>query len=113
MSSPDSPLTKDQLQTLRRMLEGERSRILKALQDPPSRVPSDDERTEFEETAQRSDERERLLEIAERARALLGEVERAIGKLDDGTYGVSEKSGAPIRYERLVAVPWARADVDE
>ena len=72
MSSPDSPLTKDQLQTLRRMLEGERSRILKALQDPPSRVPSDDERTEFEETAQRSDERERLLEIAERERALLG-----------------------------------------
>jgi RNA polymerase-binding transcription factor DksA len=49
----------------------------------------------------------------ERERALLAEVERALAKLDQGTYGVSEKTGAPITYERLAAMPWARHDVEE
>ncbi len=41
------------------------------------------------------------------------EVERALAKLQDGRYGVSEKSGAPIPYARLAAVPWARTAVGE
>jgi DnaK suppressor protein len=35
------------------------------------------------------------------------DVERAIGKLDDGTYGTCDRCGAPIAPERLEAVPWA------
>ena len=45
--------------------------------------------------------------------ALLGEVERALKKLDDGSYGVSEDSGAPIPVERLDALPWARRTAEE
>jgi DnaK suppressor protein len=38
---------------------------------------------------------------------------QALAKLGAGTYGISEKSGAPIPYERLTAVPWARHGADE
>jgi RNA polymerase-binding transcription factor DksA len=33
--------------------------------------------------------------------------------MDNGRYGVSEVSGEPIPYARLLAVPWARTDSDE
>ncbi|HEY3254926.1 MAG TPA: TraR/DksA family transcriptional regulator, partial [Polyangiaceae bacterium] len=52
-------------------------------------------------------------ELASQERALLAEVEHALAKLSDGTYGISEASGEPIRYQRLRALPWARTDVDE
>jgi DnaK suppressor protein len=44
---------------------------------------------------------------------LLRDVERALKKLDDGDYGVSEDSGAPIPLERLEALPWARRTAQE
>jgi RNA polymerase-binding transcription factor DksA len=42
--------------------------------------------------------------------AELREVEHALAKFDHGTYGLSETSGRPIRLERLLALPWARAE---
>jgi RNA polymerase-binding transcription factor len=113
MASPRSTLTKPQLEMLRRRLEAERSRILRLLEAPTSTVPPQGEGTEFEETAQREAEGTQQLGVDERERALLAEVERALAKLDAGTYGIGEKSGEPIPYERLAAVPWARDAVHE
>ena len=39
--------------------------------------------------------------------AKLADVERALAKLDDGTYGYCDRCGAPIPGERLEARPWA------
>ena len=35
------------------------------------------------------------------------DVERALEKLDDASYGVCDRCGAPIGEERLDAIPWA------
>ncbi len=43
----------------------------------------------------------------------LAAVERAEGRLAEGTYGLSVKSGEPIPDERLEAVPTAELNVDE
>ncbi|MCE9578054.1 MAG: TraR/DksA family transcriptional regulator [Deltaproteobacteria bacterium] len=43
----------------------------------------------------------------------LVDVEHALGKIDAGTYGLSEQSGAPIPLDRLEAVPWARRTAQE
>jgi RNA polymerase-binding transcription factor DksA len=43
----------------------------------------------------------------------LAEVDSALQRVEDGTYGVSEISGRPIPDERLRAVPHARTRVDE
>jgi DnaK suppressor protein len=39
--------------------------------------------------------------------AMLGDVERALEKIDDGTYGVCDRCGSPIGEERLAARPWS------
>ncbi len=108
-----SALTKTQLDELRRRLTEERTRILGVIQAPGATAPPEARGPELEEAAQRAAERDQALGIVARERALLADVERALAKLDDGKYGVSEKTGAPIPYERLAAVPWARQGVDE
>ena len=40
-------------------------------------------------------------------------VVRALGRIDAGTYGLSEVSGKPIPIERLEAVPYATTLIDE
>jgi DnaK suppressor protein len=39
--------------------------------------------------------------------AMLGDVERALEKLDEGTYGVCDRCGEPISDARLEARPWS------
>jgi DnaK suppressor protein len=38
--------------------------------------------------------------------AKLADVDRALAKLEDGTYGVCDRCGAAITPERLDAIPW-------
>jgi DnaK suppressor protein len=108
-----SGLTKTQLDELRRRLEEERARILRVIQAPGAGAPPEARGPELEETAQRAVERDQRLGILAREHALLAEIERALAKLDTGKYGLSEKTGAPIPYERLAALPWARQGIDE
>jgi DnaK suppressor protein len=105
-------LTPNQLDELRRRLEEERTRILRVLHGPAT-APQVDQERELEEAAQRLTERARSRAIEERERALLGEVEHALAKLGNGKYGLSEKTGEPIRFERLAAVSWTRHDSEE
>lgn len=53
-------------------------------------------------------DRERDLSIAEQVEAELADVEHALARLDDGTYGICEACGQPIDEQRLEAVPAAR-----
>ncbi len=46
-------------------------------------------------------------------RITLAQIERALGRIQDGTYGVSVVSGRPIPKNRLEAVPYATTLVDE
>ncbi|MBB4664186.1 TraR/DksA family transcriptional regulator [Conexibacter arvalis] len=58
-------------------------------------------------------ERERDEGIAERLRAELAAIERAERRIEDGSYGRSIESGAPIPDARLEAIPWAERTVEE
>jgi RNA polymerase-binding transcription factor DksA len=53
-------------------------------------------------------EREKDLSILEQVEAELADVEHALRRLDDGTYGTCEVCGKVIPDERLEAVPAAR-----
>ena len=52
-------------------------------------------------------EREQELALAQRARELLDQTERALARIDAGTYGVCESCGKPIGKARLQAYPRA------
>jgi RNA polymerase-binding transcription factor DksA len=53
-------------------------------------------------------EREKDFSILEQVESELADVERALRRLDDGTYGTCEACGESIADERLEAMPAAR-----
>ena len=68
---------------------------------------------EAEDDAQRLAAVELEGNLAAFADTRLTDIERALQKIDAGTYGVSESSGAPIPIERLEAYPEARDTLEE
>ena len=58
-------------------------------------------------------DRERDLSLLEQVVAELDDVEHALRRLDDGTYGTCEACGRPIAEARLEALPAARFCVDD
>jgi RNA polymerase-binding transcription factor DksA len=53
-------------------------------------------------------EREKDFSILEQVEAELADVDRALRRLDEGTYGTCEACGSPIGDDRLEAMPAAR-----
>lgn len=58
-------------------------------------------------------DRERDLGILEAVEGELTEVERALTRIDEGTYGICEACGKQIADERLEAQPYARLCVQD
>jgi RNA polymerase-binding transcription factor DksA len=50
--------------------------------------------------------------LAAQLREALAAVERALAKIDDGTYGICERCGKPISVARLEAKPASRYCID-
>jgi RNA polymerase-binding protein DksA len=48
------------------------------------------------------------LNLADGERELLQEVDAALHRIDEGTYGFCEATGRPIGKARLEAIPWAK-----
>jgi DnaK suppressor protein len=51
-------------------------------------------------------EQERIGTVSEDLRDLLRQVDGALARLDDGTYGTCQRCGKPINEERLEAFPY-------
>ncbi|WP_188206563.1 TraR/DksA C4-type zinc finger protein [Alkalibacillus aidingensis] len=54
------------------------------------------------------DERHKDVTFFYRAQEQLKEINNALTKMDNGTYGICERTGEQIPYERLEAMPTAR-----
>jgi RNA polymerase-binding protein DksA len=57
-------------------------------------------------------EQEFTLGLVEKDRNLLREINAALAKIQNGTYGVCEGTGKPISKPRLEAQPWARYSIE-
>ena len=58
-------------------------------------------------------EQERVATISMDLTEHLSQIDAALKRMDDGTYGISLQSGKPINPERLEAFPWVEVDVEE
>lgn len=52
------------------------------------------------------------LTLHERLRTQLVEIEMALARIENGTYGVCEETEEPIEPERLKAIPWTRLSIE-
>jgi len=98
---------------LRSRLESERKRLTGELEQLRASARPADERREGspfgkrEEEATESFELERRLTLEKRIIDQLAEVEHALKKFEDGTYGLCDNCGQPIDPARLEALPQA------
>lgn len=103
-------LPKRKLAGLRKLLETERVTIEAQITqldadflDESWKARSDDDA----ESGSATFERERMMSLAQNARALMSGIDRALSRMDDGTYGLCESCGDPIDINRLEALPAA------
>ena len=75
--------------------------------DPDTEDATFDVERGFADSAHSTEERARALSVLRALRSNLGWVERALRKMDLGTYGPCESCGTAISDERLDALPWA------
>ncbi|HXF72594.1 MAG TPA: TraR/DksA C4-type zinc finger protein [Actinomycetota bacterium] len=111
-----SPLSKKELEELRgRLLEEKReleeqlatieeAQFAATQSDLTGEVSFDDESAD---AGTFTFERERDLSIENNVRDLLGKIERAFQRMDEGTYGLCERCKRPIEKARLKALPYA------
>lgn len=52
------------------------------------------------------------LDLAAADRRLIKEIDDALARIRDGSYGVCELTGKPIKIERLEELPWARYSIE-
>lgn len=57
-------------------------------------------------------ETDKNIGLMDSERGLLREVDAALNRIDEGTYGICEGSNKPIPKPRLKAIPWARYTVE-
>jgi DnaK suppressor protein len=97
---------------VRARLEAEKKRIQDELTQLVSSYPADERREgspfgKREEEATESMELEKRLALESRLKALMTEVERAIQKIDSGTYGICDICNQTIDPARMEALPQA------
>jgi RNA polymerase-binding protein DksA len=116
-SSPDAGgFPAKTLEKLRRLLEEERETYVRQARDlaaeaealAAEREPGD---TQFDEESGEGDtlnvERERDLALSASATQAVEDIDRAISRMDAGTFGVCERCGKKIAVARLEALPFA------
>jgi DnaK suppressor protein len=117
VKSQSERLTKSFIEEKRRQLMALRAALKRALDAQVSEEKATEgessEAHEYEEEAQKLAMLELDQNLASRTTARLGHIERALQKIDEGTYGVSDASGKPIPVERLNAVPEAIYTLEE
>ena len=123
MVRSDERLNEDDLQHFERRLLDERARIVREMGHLDSTVLKVNPRDSAGELSgysfhmadagTDSMEREISFDIASKEGRLLREIDDALRRIYNGTYGVCEVSGKPISRARLEALPWARYTVEE
>ncbi|MDI1482234.1 TraR/DksA family transcriptional regulator [Polyangium sp. y55x31] len=106
-------LTQEQREELRTLLETRRAEILASIE-----TRQEQERDTGREVGDEMDEANiegataMASRLLERDVQLLSEIDRALAKFSDGTYGLCEGTGEPIGFPRLRSRPWARFSVE-
>lgn len=108
--------SKKELDELRQRLEAERAELqvqLTTIEETSFATSQSDISGEVSFDEENADagsftfERERDLSIENNVRDLMGKIDRALARMEDGTYGTCSRCGKPIEKARLKALPYA------
>jgi DnaK suppressor protein len=109
------PLKKAEIAKFKKRLEEMRDHLSQSLKGSTAEVKKPDEATGYSQhqADQGTDDFDRTisLEVTSREYGILRQIERALEKVDENTYGICDISGEDIPVARLEAVPYATMTV--
>ncbi|MEL6547977.1 MAG: TraR/DksA family transcriptional regulator, partial [Myxococcota bacterium] len=101
------------LKGLKKALMEERNRVVARLGNHVSQATEDHDNLADEmDMATRHSDQAYLLRLADKEHKLLAEIDRALAKFPDGTYGICEGTHEPIDLKRLEIRPWTRYSME-
>lgn len=104
-------MDKHKLDYFRKLLLSQRGQAVEDLRaDRATAVEGSDGVTDSGEESELDSTRSTSLNLASRQSQLIEEIDDALRRIDDGTYGQCAACGKPIDEERLKAMPSARYD---
>ena len=105
------PLKKSEIEKFKTRLLELRAQLMRTLQGSAAEVKTPDEATGYSQhqADQGTDDFDRTitLEVTTKEFNVLKQVERALEKIEEGTYGICDVTGEEIPKPRLDAVPYA------
>lgn len=110
-SAYSQPMSTTGSEAHKAQLEAERARLLEEIGEA---IEAPDQMTYGSQAAAASQvfEQQRDLALRERAVQHLAQVDAALARLRDGTFGRCARCGRPIAPDRLEALPWAAHCID-
>jgi DnaK suppressor protein len=109
------PLKKSDVEKFKKKLEDLKNQLTHSLKGSTAEVKKPDEATGYSQhqADQGTDDFDRTisLEVTSREYAILRQIERALEKIEDQTYGICDITGEDIPIPRLEAVPYATMTV--
>jgi DnaK suppressor protein len=110
------PLKKAEVAKFKKRLEDLRLQITQSLKGTSQEVKSPDEGTGYSQhqADQGTDDFDRTisLEVTTREYNILKQIDRALEKIEEGTYGICDLTNKEIPIARLEAIPWANMTRD-
>jgi len=102
----------DERQRVERAIAGLRDGHPGSLEDEAEEVNGGLDTDDLGETASITLGREIDYTLGENSQTVLGEIDAALARIEDGTYGMCTNCGKAIAVERLEAHPWASLCID-
>ena len=102
-----------QREFFRRRLSGWRDEIMRDAQDTIQSLQEDEgQAPDIADRATTESERSIELRTRDRQRKLVGKIDAALGRIEEGSYGYCDDTGEPISLKRLEARPIATLSVE-
>ena len=107
-------MSKKEMEKYRRLLDDKKASLSSDLAKTRSaeKETSEESTQDIADKAVSSYTREFLYSLTDGERGTLLQIDDAIGRIDDGSYGQCINCGQPMAEKRLTAVPWAPYCVD-
>lgn len=98
---------KQRLEAKRAELERNMAGLSEAHPEPEGAIELDEGPRDLEDRSIDVQETQQEKEILDNEQDLLAQVNAALQRIEQGTYGICDNCGQPINEKRLEAIPWA------
>ncbi|MFN3603353.1 MAG: TraR/DksA family transcriptional regulator [Leptonema sp. (in: bacteria)] len=111
MKKHDTHLSKKKLEEFKKLLLEERARILQQLSEEETtyKIAEETDEADIADILINNDILDKLSDLDLEKLKL---IDKALEKIEQGTYGICEGTGKPIPEQRLQAIPWTPYSVE-